>query len=270
MMAEALERQKANVVKKQVVWGREFQGQAFLSKPKVLLFKDFVVGKVYTKKLTLTNVSYTFSTFKVRAANFAPYADRALRVHMRLAPPPPPSDTTQCSPQRPLHHVTQVLSVEDEYKDFFDISYNFPGAMSAGMSCTLTVKFDPRLNQDIDTTIPCLGETGPFAIPLKARIKRRIISLVPNSGVYFGMVTVAESRTATLTLVNDGALRADFTIDITNTPAECVLVSTPPQCPPISPASHQSATVAPTNTLTHTPTAQPCTPCRRMSVTISR
>ena len=156
----------------------------------------------------------------------------------------------------------QVLSVEDAYKDFFDIAYTFPGAMSAGMSCTLTVTFDPRLNDDIDTSIPCLGETGPFSIPLKvrlpqclllchrlslivsptvclprrvshrvsdcvspcgplkARIKRRVISLLPNSGVYFGLVTLAESRTATLTLVNEGALRADFTIDITNTPTE--------------------------------------------------
>lgn len=87
-MAEALERQKANIVKKQVVWGREFQGQAFLSKPKVLLFKDFVVGKVYTKKVTLTNVSYTFSTFKVREQLTLPLC-RALSVRMSLAPPSP-------------------------------------------------------------------------------------------------------------------------------------------------------------------------------------
>jgi len=196
----------------------------------------------------------------------------------RRSPPIPPG----AHPGVRLRHATQVLSVEDEYKDFFDISYVFPGAMSAGMSCTLTVKFDPRLNEDIDTTIPCLGETGPFAIPLKARIKRRVISLLPNSGVYFGMVTVAESRTATLTLVNDGALRADFTIDITNTPAECVLprVSThrsnrtsaqqsppsPPTYPTATPTDQPclpasvSPTVAPTTTSTHTPTAQLCTP----------
>ena len=66
MMKEALGRQKENIVKKQVVWGKEFQGHAFLAKPKILMFKDFVVGKVYTKKVVLTNVSYTFNTFKVR------------------------------------------------------------------------------------------------------------------------------------------------------------------------------------------------------------
>lgn len=64
-MKEALQRQKDNIVKTQVVWGREFEGQAFLAKPKVLMYKDFVVGKVYTKKVVLTNVSYTFNTFKV-------------------------------------------------------------------------------------------------------------------------------------------------------------------------------------------------------------
>jgi hypothetical protein len=30
-----------------------------------VLFKDFVVGAVYKKKLVLTNVSYSFNTFKV-------------------------------------------------------------------------------------------------------------------------------------------------------------------------------------------------------------
>lgn len=81
-----------------------------------------------------------------------------------------------------------MLAVEDEYKDFFDVAFTFPGPMSAGMTCTLTVTFDPRLNQDIDTHIPCVAETGPFVIPLKARIKRRVISVHPNSGVYFGQV----------------------------------------------------------------------------------
>mgnify|MGYP006110735227 CR=1 FL=1 len=45
----------------QVAGGRTFSGQAFASKPDVILFKDFVVGKVYRKKILLTNVSLTFN-----------------------------------------------------------------------------------------------------------------------------------------------------------------------------------------------------------------
>ena len=39
--------------------------QAFISKPAELLFKDFEVGQTYTKIFTMTNVSYTFNSFKI-------------------------------------------------------------------------------------------------------------------------------------------------------------------------------------------------------------
>ena len=63
-MAEARERQKANIFVKQVVGGKEWVGPAFLPAPKVLLFKDFDVGETYNLKFTLTNVSYTFNMFR--------------------------------------------------------------------------------------------------------------------------------------------------------------------------------------------------------------
>ena len=44
-MADALERQRSNIVQKQVVWGKEFKGQAFISSPDKIVFKDFEVGK---------------------------------------------------------------------------------------------------------------------------------------------------------------------------------------------------------------------------------
>ena len=63
-MAEARERQKANIFVKQVVGGKEWVGPPFLAAPKVLLFKDFNVGQTYDLKFTLTNVSYSFNMFR--------------------------------------------------------------------------------------------------------------------------------------------------------------------------------------------------------------
>ena len=50
---------------KQVAGGKQFHGQAFNSKPEVITFKDFDVGKTYKKKVTLTNVSYTVNYCKL-------------------------------------------------------------------------------------------------------------------------------------------------------------------------------------------------------------
>ncbi len=41
------------------------QGQAFTSKPAEVVFKDFDVGQSYRRKVTLTNVSYSFNYCKL-------------------------------------------------------------------------------------------------------------------------------------------------------------------------------------------------------------
>uniref|UniRef100_A0A7S0CSM3 Flagellar associated protein n=1 Tax=Micromonas pusilla TaxID=38833 RepID=A0A7S0CSM3_MICPS len=58
--------------RKQVTCGRVFEGDAFAPSPRVVYFDDFVVGKKYTRKVTLTNVSYAASTFRV-----LPFEDHA-------------------------------------------------------------------------------------------------------------------------------------------------------------------------------------------------
>ncbi|XP_035863811.1 cilia- and flagella-associated protein 74 isoform X3 [Sander lucioperca] len=40
------------------VHGKELKGPPFISKPEIILFKDFEVGKMYKKKIVLTNISY--------------------------------------------------------------------------------------------------------------------------------------------------------------------------------------------------------------------
>ena len=49
----------------QIAGGREFKGQAFIPKPEQVMYKDFEVGKVYTRRFTLTNTSYTFNSFRL-------------------------------------------------------------------------------------------------------------------------------------------------------------------------------------------------------------
>jgi hypothetical protein len=64
---KAKERQKQRLEEgeEQVAAGRIFKGHAFVSKPAEILFKDFVPGEVYKKRFTITNVSYTFNSFKM-------------------------------------------------------------------------------------------------------------------------------------------------------------------------------------------------------------
>jgi len=51
------------MIKKQVVWGQEFTGQPFLSKPEQIELIDFEVGKWHKTQIVSTNVSLTLNTF---------------------------------------------------------------------------------------------------------------------------------------------------------------------------------------------------------------
>ncbi|XP_076597344.1 cilia- and flagella-associated protein 74 isoform X1 [Chaetodon auriga] len=47
------------------VHGKELKGPSFISKPEVILFKDFEVGNTYKKKIVLTNISYVTNHCKL-------------------------------------------------------------------------------------------------------------------------------------------------------------------------------------------------------------
>ena len=90
----------------QMVAGRTFEGQAFVSHPPEILFKDFEVGKTRKTRITLTNVSLSFNSFKIK-------------------------------------------NLPDSIVDFFIVSYEKPGRMSAGTSCVIDIAFTPQINKDI-------------------------------------------------------------------------------------------------------------------------
>ena len=66
-LEKAQARQKTRLLSgtPQVAGGRVFKGQAFVAKPDIILFKDFVLGKFYKRRILLTNVSLTFNSFKI-------------------------------------------------------------------------------------------------------------------------------------------------------------------------------------------------------------
>ncbi|XP_074162622.1 cilia- and flagella-associated protein 74 isoform X2 [Sminthopsis crassicaudata] len=65
ILANTLEKLRSGIIHKQVVSGREFKGCPFYSKPDLIHFKDFDVGKTYKKKMTLINASFTINYCKL-------------------------------------------------------------------------------------------------------------------------------------------------------------------------------------------------------------
>ena len=39
--------------------------------------------------------------------------------------------------------------------------------MSPGTTCMIEIEFAPKINKDIDSSLPLLAETGPINIPIK-------------------------------------------------------------------------------------------------------
>ncbi|CAM9167315.1 unnamed protein product, partial [Hapterophycus canaliculatus] len=64
--ARARQKGRMDAGEPQVAAGRTFKDRpAFVAKPDLVVFKDFVVGKVHKRRVVLTNASLTFNTLKV-------------------------------------------------------------------------------------------------------------------------------------------------------------------------------------------------------------
>ncbi|XP_059542244.1 cilia- and flagella-associated protein 74-like [Myotis daubentonii] len=92
ILARTVEQLRSRVVHKQVASGREFKGCPFNSKPKLIHFKDFDIGKVYKKRMTLINATYTINYCKLEGV------DEHLRdfIHIAFDPPGPMSAGMSC------------------------------------------------------------------------------------------------------------------------------------------------------------------------------
>ncbi|XP_014639290.1 PREDICTED: cilia- and flagella-associated protein 74 [Ceratotherium simum simum] len=92
ILARTVERLRRGVIHKQVVSGREFKGRPFNSKPELIHFKDFDIGKAYKKKITLINATYTINYCKLVGV------EEHLRdfIHVDFDPPGPMSAGMSC------------------------------------------------------------------------------------------------------------------------------------------------------------------------------
>ncbi|XP_047580297.1 cilia- and flagella-associated protein 74 [Lutra lutra] len=92
ILARTVEQLRSRVTHRQVVSGREFRGRPFKSKPQLVHFKDFDIGKVYKKRITLTNATYTINFCKLVGV------EEHLRdfIHIHFDPPGPMSAGMSC------------------------------------------------------------------------------------------------------------------------------------------------------------------------------
>src|SRR5690606_10571282 len=77
-------------------------------------------------------------------------------------------------------------------------------------TCTIHVKFIPRLPNDIESELPFLAQTGKFSIPLCCYTKKVVVKVEPDDYVDFGGVVIAEYATKTIRISNSGALDTSF------------------------------------------------------------
>ncbi|XP_048873042.1 cilia- and flagella-associated protein 74 isoform X2 [Brienomyrus brachyistius] len=80
------------MARKKLPGGKEFKGNPFVSKPELITFKDFEVGKSYKKKISLTNVTYSTNYCKLTSIS------EQLRdfISVRFEPPGPLSPGMAC------------------------------------------------------------------------------------------------------------------------------------------------------------------------------
>jgi NAD(P)H-hydrate repair Nnr-like enzyme with NAD(P)H-hydrate epimerase domain len=122
----------------------------------------------------------------------------------------------------------KVMSLPDNVKDFFEITYIKPGRMSAGMTCAITITFDPKVNSDIYSELPFLASSGPFSVPLICTTKKSVPSVVnarpgglpadqPNLRplIPFENVVLGDYQVFDLIVRNDGALQSEFELMFT-------------------------------------------------------
>jgi hypothetical protein len=54
----------------------------------------------------------------------------------------------------------KVMDIDMQFRGLFDVEYEFPGRMSAGMSSDIFLVFTPRSAANLITTLPLSTNTG--------------------------------------------------------------------------------------------------------------
>ncbi len=62
----------------------------------------------------------------------------------------------------------RVIQVPPEHGNVLEVSCKLPGYLATGVAGKLTVIFTPKANEDIETGVEMLADTGPFSIPVRS------------------------------------------------------------------------------------------------------
>ncbi|XP_069935504.1 cilia- and flagella-associated protein 74 isoform X8 [Oryctolagus cuniculus] len=156
ILARTLQRLREGLVHRQVVSGREFTGRPFNSKPELIHFQDFDVGKVYKKKITLVNATYTINYCRLLGV------EEQLRdfVHIDFDPPGPMSAGMSCEV-----YVTFKPMINKDLEG--NVSFLAQtGGFSVPLKCS-TKKCSVSLDKElIDFGSYLVGETGTRTLTL--------------------------------------------------------------------------------------------------------
>lgn len=106
-------------------------------------------------------------------------------------------------------NTCKLLDITEKLKDFIKIDFQPPGQLSAGLTCEFNVRFEPKINKDLEGELQFLASNGPFSIPLKCTIKKCDLSVNTNS-IYFGTIVIGEELNRKVQLINKGALGTNF------------------------------------------------------------
>nr|XP_046252850.1 cilia- and flagella-associated protein 74 isoform X2 [Scatophagus argus] len=131
------------------VHGKELKGPPFISKPEIIFFKDFEVGKIYKKKIILTNISYNSNHCKLLGVS------RHLKdvISINFEPPGSLSSGMSCDVQavfQPM--INENLEGEIQFASAM-------GPFSVPVRCTIK-KCDLEVDsQFIDFGLHVVGQT---------------------------------------------------------------------------------------------------------------
>jgi hypothetical protein len=108
-------------------------------------------------------------------------------------------------------NTCKFIDITEMLKDFITVSFEPPGQLSAGLTCEFKVKFEPKINKDLNGEVKFLSTNGAFSIPISCTIKKCDLSVNTNS-IYFGTIVIGESINRKIQLANKGALGSNFKI----------------------------------------------------------
>ena len=102
--------------------------------------------------------------------------------------------------------------LEDTMKNFFDVKFTPPGRMSAGLTCDVWITFEPKLPEDIECSLPFLGETGPFDLRIECTLPKLELCYNPEATLELGTVEMDQSIVKNLIVTNRGYQSTKFSV----------------------------------------------------------